>query len=149
MEFLTGVAVFAFAGFVFGLTQKAMSLRAEVRRKTELQAEPLTLGPIEAQLLNLTPGERRALIKITLQRFPAEEGSRRASSGSRFLGRVAWMLPNGAAERYAEEWSAELFDMREEGERWYRRLGYILVIACISVPRLAVVLRFSRSKVVD
>lgn len=50
---------------------------------------------------------------------------------------------------YLEEWQGWLYDLREQGEPWYRRLIEVLSIVFVAAPWLAVTSRLGRRKVVD
>lgn len=51
------------------------------------------------------------------------------------------LLPAGVRDRYLEEWRGELYDLRADGQPWWRRTAYILDIALRGAPRQAVTLR--------
>jgi hypothetical protein len=71
----------------------------------------------------------------------------RAANG--LLRAGAALLPDGAGNRYAEEWCGEFFDLRADGARWWNLLAYVLGILLRAVPVLAVILRVGRARVVD
>ena len=73
--------------------------------------------------------------------------SRRYASGS-VLRKAGRLLPATEREEYVEEWRSWLWDMRETGQPWYRRLVELLGIVLIAAPRLAITLRLGR-RVVD
>lgn len=77
------------------------------------------------------------------------ENRRFVSVGSGTLGCAARLLPGRTGPRYLEEWRGELYDRRADGERWWRRAGYVAGIVLYAVPILAVTLRLNRVRAVD
>ena len=61
---------------------------------------------------------------------------------------AAAALPHAMRDRYVEEWRGELYDLRAEGARWWRRVAHLLglVRGC---ARLAVIARRDQQKAVD
>jgi hypothetical protein len=60
---------------------------------------------------------------------------------------VTTLLPGQSRARYREEWAAELYDARADGEPWYQRAATCARILAISIPRLAVTLRLDGRRV--
>jgi hypothetical protein len=51
--------------------------------------------------------------------------------------------------RYREEWARELYDLRAEGARWWRRAGYVVGVVLWAAPVLAVTLRLRPQRAAD
>lgn len=77
------------------------------------------------------------------------DGNERHGAGATVVRQAGRMLPSTVRGTYVEEWRAWLWDLREQREPWYRRLGEVLSIVFIAVPRLAVILRLGSQKAVD
>jgi hypothetical protein len=88
-----------------------------------------------------------AVVSRALRNAGRVGSDRRYANGS-VLRKAARLLPAADREEYVEEWRSWLWDMRETGQPWYRRLVELLYIVVIATPRLAITLRLSR-RVVD
>lgn len=89
------------------------------------------------------------LILITDERIARARIRHRIRARGAVLTGTAWLLPTEARKAYVEEWAAWLYDLRQEGTPWYRRLVELLSIVLIAAPKLAVMLRLGRRRVVD
>jgi hypothetical protein len=69
--------------------------------------------------------------------------------GRKTVQRMGRMLPATVRSTYVEEWQAWLLDLREQDERWYRRLAEWLSIVFVAAPYLVVMLRLGRRKAVE
>lgn len=67
----------------------------------------------------------------------------------RALGFATRLLPPAHAERYAEEWRSELYDLRAEGARWYKCASFVAGVLTCAVPKMAVILRLGRRRAVE
>jgi hypothetical protein len=84
-----------------------------------------------------------------LDRVAQRLGTAGRSTASGLLRGAARPLPGAAQARYLEEWRGELYDLRGEGARWWRRAGYVAQVLLFTAPVLAVTLRLSARKAVD
>ncbi|HYN96662.1 MAG TPA: hypothetical protein VES42_22705 [Pilimelia sp.] len=59
------------------------------------------------------------------------------------------LLPVPDRQRWLEEWRGELYDLRADGARWWRRAAYVADIVLRGAPRQAITLRRQGHRAVE
>jgi hypothetical protein len=108
---------------------------------------------MSAQVKSFTNGRAYTLTTVDV----GEHGQEVVTPSAR--GRASWaigllqmsvaVLPEPERQRWLEEWAGELYDLRSDGESWWRRAIHVAAITLRAAPTLAITLRIHARKAID